>query len=53
MCAEAGAGKTRLAIEAGDEQLARKAALRALQFAAVYPRARTLAARVALPNPNP
>jgi tetratricopeptide (TPR) repeat protein len=37
-----------LAIEAGDELLARKAALRALQFAAVYPRARTLAARVAL-----
>ncbi|HEY2407087.1 MAG TPA: hypothetical protein VGI10_13845, partial [Polyangiaceae bacterium] len=37
-----------LAIEAGNEQLARKAALRALQFAAVYPRARTLAARVAL-----
>jgi len=37
-----------LAIEAGDEQLARKAALRALQFAAIYPRARTLAARVAL-----
>jgi tetratricopeptide (TPR) repeat protein len=37
-----------LAIEAGDEQLARKAALRALQFSAVYPRARTLAARVAL-----
>ncbi len=37
-----------LAIEAGDEQLARKAALRALQFAVVYPRARTLAARVAL-----
>ncbi|HET7545853.1 MAG TPA: hypothetical protein VFK05_38560 [Polyangiaceae bacterium] len=37
-----------LAIEAGDEQLARKAALRALQFTAVYPRARTLAARVAL-----
>ncbi|HEX3849979.1 MAG TPA: hypothetical protein VHW01_03380, partial [Polyangiaceae bacterium] len=37
-----------LAIEGGDEQLARKAALRALQFAAVYPRARTLAARVAL-----
>ncbi len=36
-----------LAIEAGGEQLARKAALRALQFAAVY-RARTLAARVAL-----
>ncbi len=37
-----------LAIEAGDEIVARKAALRALQFAAVYPRARTLAARVAL-----
>ncbi|MEO6602219.1 MAG: hypothetical protein ABIQ16_20225 [Polyangiaceae bacterium] len=37
-----------LAIEAGDEPLARKAALRALQFSAVYPRARTLAARVAL-----
>jgi tetratricopeptide (TPR) repeat protein len=37
-----------LAIEAGDEALARKAALRALQFSAVYPRARTLAARVAL-----
>jgi hypothetical protein len=37
-----------LAIEAGDEPLARKAALRALQFAAVFPRARTLAARVAL-----
>jgi hypothetical protein len=37
-----------LAIEAGDEKLARKAALRALGFAALYPRARTLAARVAL-----
>ena len=37
-----------LAIQAGDEQLARKAALRALQFAAVYPGARVLAARVAL-----
>ena len=37
-----------LAIEAGDEVVARKAALRALQFSAVYPRARTLAARVAL-----
>ncbi len=37
-----------LAIEVGDEQLARKAALRALQFTAAYPRARTLAARVAL-----
>src|SRR5262249_5543731 len=30
-----------LAIEAGDEQLARKAALRAVGFAALYPRART------------
>lgn len=37
-----------LAIQAGDERLARKAALRALQFAAVYPGARMLAARVAL-----
>ena len=37
-----------LAIEAGDEVVARKAALRALQFSGVYPRARTLAARVAL-----
>jgi predicted Zn-dependent protease len=37
-----------LAIEAGDEPLARKAALRAVSFAAMYPRARTLAARVAL-----
>jgi tetratricopeptide (TPR) repeat protein len=37
-----------LAIAAGDEQLARKAALRALAKAAVYPRARVLAARVAL-----
>lgn len=37
-----------LALEAGNDQLARKAALRALQFAAVYPRARMLAARVAL-----
>lgn len=37
-----------LAIEAGNEVLARKAALRALSFAALYPRARTLAARVAL-----
>ncbi|HMJ13174.1 MAG TPA: hypothetical protein VK524_17255, partial [Polyangiaceae bacterium] len=37
-----------LAIQAGDEQLARKAALRALEQAAVYPRARVLAARVAL-----
>jgi predicted Zn-dependent protease len=37
-----------LAIEAGDEVVARKAALRALQFSGVYPKARTLAARVAL-----
>ncbi len=37
-----------LAIEIGDELLARKAALRALSFAALYPRARILAARVAL-----
>ncbi|HTQ04906.1 MAG TPA: hypothetical protein VMI54_13665 [Polyangiaceae bacterium] len=37
-----------LAIEAGDETLARKAALRAVSFAALYPKARTLAARVAL-----
>ncbi|HEY6081177.1 MAG TPA: hypothetical protein VIW29_20320, partial [Polyangiaceae bacterium] len=42
------AGLGFLAIEAGDEVVARKAALRALQFSAVYPRARTLAARVAL-----
>lgn len=37
-----------LAIQAGDEKLARKAALRALSFSAVYPKARVLAARVAL-----
>jgi tetratricopeptide (TPR) repeat protein len=37
-----------LAIDIGQEQLARKAALRALSFAALYPRARILAARVAL-----
>lgn len=37
-----------LAIAAGDEKLARKAALRALQFSALYPRARVLASRVAL-----
>jgi predicted negative regulator of RcsB-dependent stress response len=37
-----------LAIDAGNEALARKAALKALSFAALYPRARTLAARVAL-----
>ncbi|HEY3500879.1 MAG TPA: hypothetical protein VGK73_39575 [Polyangiaceae bacterium] len=42
------AGLGFLAIEAGDEPLARKAALRAVGFAALYPRARTLAARVAL-----
>jgi tetratricopeptide (TPR) repeat protein len=42
------AGLGFVAIEAGDEVVARKAALRALQFSAVYPRARTLAARVAL-----
>ena len=42
------AGLGFLAIEAGDEVVARRAALRALQFSAVYPRARTLAARVAL-----
>jgi hypothetical protein len=42
------AGLGFLAIEAGDETLARKAALRAVGFAALYPRARTLAARVAL-----
>lgn len=42
------AGLGFLAIEAGDEAVARKAALRALQFSGVYPRARTLAARVAL-----
>lgn len=37
-----------LAIDTGNEQLARKAALRALSFSALYPRARVLAARVAL-----
>jgi predicted Zn-dependent protease len=37
-----------LAIDAGNDALARKAALKALSFAALYPRARTLAARVAL-----
>jgi predicted negative regulator of RcsB-dependent stress response len=42
------AGLGFLAIEAGDETLARKAALRAVSFAAMYPKARTLAARVAL-----
>lgn len=42
------AGLGFLATEAGDEVVARKAALRALQFSGVYPKARTLAARVAL-----
>jgi len=37
-----------IAIELGDEALAREAALRALSYSAVYPRARSLAARVAL-----
>ena len=37
-----------LAIDSGNDTLARKAALKALSFAALYPRARTLAARVAL-----
>ncbi|MCC6215741.1 MAG: hypothetical protein IT376_12825 [Polyangiaceae bacterium] len=37
-----------LAVQAGDEQLARRAALRALQLSALYARARVLAARVAL-----
>jgi hypothetical protein len=37
-----------IAIELGDESLARKATLRALTYSGVYPRARSLAARVAL-----
>ena len=37
-----------LAIKTGDEKLARKAALRALGFSALYPQARVLASRVAL-----
>jgi Tfp pilus assembly protein PilF len=37
-----------IAIETGDETLARKAALSAVSFSAVYPPARVLAARVAL-----
>lgn len=37
-----------IALETGDEALARKAALSAVSFSAVYPPARTLAARVAL-----
>lgn len=37
-----------IALDTGDEALARKAALSAVQFSAVYPAARVLAARVAL-----
>src|SRR5690606_1985939 len=37
-----------VAVRNGDEELARRAALRALQFSAIYPKARALAARVAL-----
>jgi predicted Zn-dependent protease len=37
-----------IALDAGDENLARKAALAAVSFSAVYPPARMLAARVAL-----
>jgi hypothetical protein len=37
-----------LALKAGNEKLARSAALRALQFSALYPQARVLASRVAL-----
>lgn len=37
-----------IALDTGDESLARKAALAAVQFSAVYPPARVLAARVAL-----
>jgi hypothetical protein len=37
-----------VAINSGDEELARKATLRALAHSALYPRARALAARVAL-----
>lgn len=37
-----------VAIELGDEPLARQATLRALSYSALYPRARALAARVAL-----
>ena len=37
-----------LAIQAGDEKLARSAALQALRFSALYPNARVLASRVAL-----
>jgi tetratricopeptide (TPR) repeat protein len=37
-----------LALQMGDESLARRAALQAVQFSAVYPPARVLAARVAL-----
>jgi tetratricopeptide (TPR) repeat protein len=41
-------GIGQVAIELGDEPLARQATLRALSFSALYPRARSLAARVAL-----
>jgi tetratricopeptide (TPR) repeat protein len=41
-------GIGQLAIELGDEPLARQATLRALSYSALYPRARSLAARVAL-----
>jgi len=37
-----------LALEAGDDALARRAALQAVAFSAIYPQARVLAARVAL-----
>jgi tetratricopeptide (TPR) repeat protein len=37
-----------LALEAGDDALARRAALQAVAFSAIYPHARVLAARVAL-----
>src|SRR6185295_16015903 len=37
-----------VAIDVGDEAAARDAALRALRFSALYPRARVLASRVAL-----
>ncbi len=41
-------GIGQLAIDLGDEALARQATLRALSYSALYPRARSLAARVAL-----
>jgi hypothetical protein len=37
-----------IALEAGDDALARRAALQAVAFSAIYPQARVLAARVAL-----